>query len=106
MSKYLFRQFLNGHRGEVFRMNKITGSKKKTGGAGIIPAKKWSIFSKDVIVHLTIVFNQWLQNKMWENVKVNQFQGVNKHIMRKWVAKRIKEGRIIWNKEGNRLKII
>lgn len=104
MSKYQFRKFLDEHKGEVFRMNKITGSKKRT--PGIKPAKKWTIFSGDAIVHLTIVFNQWLQEKMWKNAKVNHFQGVNKHIMYKWINKAIENKRMIWNKDYNRLKVI
>ena len=103
MSKFQFRKFIDTHKGEVFSRCQIKGS-RKSNFLGV--SKKWTILNKDAIAHLTGVFNQWLQAKMLKGAKVVHFNGVNKHVIRKWVVKRIEEERMIWNKDKNRLKIL
>lgn len=82
MSKYAFHKFVKENRGKKFKIGKVK-----------------SFTNNSAVQHLTVVFNHWLQKQMlWYSI--TKFQGVNKHVMGKWVDTYLADERMKVNDKG------
>ena len=103
MSKYAFNKFLRENKGKIFEEGLFVKDRQASQFA---EKTRTQIYNKSAISHLTCMFNQWFMWLMRDNYKSNHKACINKHTVKKWVNQMVGEGRLNYNRDIERIKVL